>query len=106
MKHLIIPNAMADIAKNSNAIKFTDKKEFETFLDKQRYFSLSATHCFYSEADHQLSRNGDKRFRDGYTGISEADRGCVLNFDCGTLVAVWNENESLGYIVPSKNQKA
>jgi hypothetical protein len=106
MKHLIIGNAIADLAKHPNTIKFTNKQEFKTFLDKQRYFSLSAAHCFYSEADYNLSKQGDARFRDGYTGISEADRGCVLNFDCGTLVAVWNENESLGYIVPSKNQRA
>lgn len=105
MERYIIPNAIAEISKNPKAIKFTNKKEFEQTLDKQRYFSLSAAHCYYSEADYNLSKQGDAKFRDGYAGISEANRGCMLKFDCGELVAVWNEQESLGYIVPSKLQR-
>jgi len=105
MKRYIIPNAIEEIVKYKNVIKFTNKKEFEQVLDKQRYFSLSAAHCFYSEADYQLFHQCDKKFMDGNSQISEANRGCMLKFDCGELVVVWNEQESLGYIVPSAMQR-
>ena len=98
----IIGDALTVISKDSRAIKFENKAEFDSVLENQRYFSASFSHCYYSMEDLEASRRGDERFRDGYTGISEADRGCVMLFETGhELVAVWSERDKVGYIIPA-----
>jgi hypothetical protein len=98
----IIPDAIKVISSDKNSIKFTDKNKFNSFLKKQKYFSASYSHCYYSMDDYTASCDGDKRFRDGCTGVSEADRGCVMLFETGELVAIWDEKNKIGYIIPSK----
>jgi len=97
----IIPDALNWISKNANAVEFTDKNEFTTFLKQQNYFSLRDSHCYYSKHDLELARRGDPKFRDGTTGVSEANRGCILQKDSGDLVSVWDEQNSIGFIIPS-----
>jgi len=99
----IIPDAIKVISSDKDSIKFTDKNKFNSFLEKQKYFSASYSHCYYSMDDYTASCDGDKRFRDGCIGISEADRGCIMLFETGRkLVAVWDEKNKIGYIIPSK----
>ena len=99
----IIPDAITILSNNKNAIKFTDKNEFESFLNTQKYFSASYSHCYYSVDDYEDSRKGGERWRRDYTGISEADRGCVLLFETGhEPVAIWDEMNKIGYILPKE----
>jgi len=100
----IIPDAVNVISKNPNAVKFTNKSEFDNFLDKQKYFSASYSHCFYSIDDLEASHRGEPEWRDGSRQISETDKGCVLLFETGhEPVAVWDEKNNVGYVVPKNN---
>jgi len=102
----IISDALMVISKDENAVKFTNKEEFNSFLEKQKYFSASYSHCYYSEEDYQAAQRGDEKFRNGSTGISEADRGCVILFETGReLIAVWSEKDKIGFIIPSDSLK-
>jgi len=101
----IIPDAIQVMSKNPSAIKFTNKNEFDDFLKKQKYFNASYSHCYYSKEDYELSKKGDSRFMEKNTGVSESNRGCVLKKDSGDLVAIWDEKNQIGYIVPSTLQE-
>ena len=98
----IISDAIEVLKQNENALFFNNKSKFDSFLKDQKYFSASYSHCYYSLEDQEASFKGDNRFRNGSSGISEADRGCVLLFEVGhELAAVWSEKDKCGYIVPS-----
>lgn len=102
----IVGDALEVMSQNKKALKFTNKEEFNSFLDKQQYFSASQSHCYYSVEDLEASYKGEERFRDGSRGISEADRGCVMIFETGhELVAVWSQKDGVGYIVPGTREK-
>jgi len=103
----IIPQAIRIMEADPRAVQFNDKISFQNFLKQQQYFSASYSHCYYSEEDLQMAREGHPKFRDGHDGtkgISEADKGCIMLFETGhELVAVWDEKNQTGYVVPSKN---
>jgi hypothetical protein len=98
----IVSDMLKNISNNKDVVKFNNKLEFNNILKKQNYFNASYSHCYYSIDDYIASQKGDKRFRKDSQGISEADRGCVLLFNSGDVVAVWSEKDSIGYIIPSK----
>lgn len=99
----IIPDAINALSKEPNAVKFNDKANFDNFLKEQKYFSPSYSHCYYSIEDLEASYRGESEWRDGSKGISEADKGCVMLFETGReLVAIWDERNRVGYIVPSE----
>lgn len=98
----IISDGLQVISKNKNAIKFNNKSEFESVLSKQKYFSASQSHCYYSTEDYLASQKGDEKFMNKNVGTSEADNGCVMIFETGhELVALWSEKDKVGYIIPS-----
>ena len=99
----IIGDAIHALEQTPDVVKFTDKNQFEQFLNQQKYFSASYSHCYYSPEDLELSYKGDAKFRNGSSGVSEADRGCVLLFNTGhNLVAAWDESQKVGYILPQE----
>jgi hypothetical protein len=91
---------IAPFAQLTSGKLFNNKIEFKNFLDTQRYFSASYSHCFYSpEEEAQWSRNGSK-----YTDDDSAQS--IMLFETGReLVAVWDNKNSIGYIVPSQRNK-
>jgi len=94
----IIPDAIQVVSQNSNAIEFTDKQSFDEFANQQQYFSASHSHCFYSvEEKQEWSRNGGK--------YSDPDsEQSVLVFETGHKpVQVWDNKNSIGYVVPSES---
>lgn len=101
----IISDAIKILSKNPNAIKFNNKQEFNDFKNKQKYFSPSYSHCYYSHDDLEASRRGEPEWRDGNTRISEANKGCVLLFETGReLVAVWDDMNKIGFVLPKNNE--
>lgn len=102
----IIPDAINVISKNPKAIKFNNRDEFKKTLKNQEYFSASHSHCYYSVDDMEASQRNEPDWMDGNTNISEANKGSILLFETGKeIVAVWDERNNVGYIVPSKTQK-
>lgn len=95
----IVPDAITVMSNIPEAINFTDRKKFDAYLDKQTYFSCSYSHCYYTKEDLQKSH------KDGtYKNPAE---NCVMLFETGhELVAVWNDKNSIGYILPSKYSEA
>lgn len=95
----LIPDAILVISENPNAIKFTDKKEFTEFSDKQIYFSASSSHCFYNEEEYKESvMRGNKK--------SEEAENSELLFETGhEIVQVWDDKNKVGYIIPSDRTK-
>ena len=93
----IIPDAIEVISQNPNAIEFHDKQSFDEFAKQQRYFSASYSHCFYSAEEMQeWSRNGNQ--------YSDPDsENSLILFETGReLVQVWDNKNSIGYIIPKK----
>jgi hypothetical protein len=93
----IIPDAIEAISKHPEAIEFRDKQSFDEFADKQKYFSASYSHCFYSpEEKEEWHRNGNKH------NDSDSEQSVML-FNTGhELVQVWDNKNQIGYVVPSK----
>lgn len=103
IEYPIIPDAIKVISESKNALKFEDKNSFLSCFDNQRYFSLSSSHCFYTMEDLNNCSKGTPEWRDGSTGISESNKGSILQFECGhEIVAVWDERNKLGYIIPKQ----
>jgi len=97
----IIPDAIEIMSNNPDVIKFTHKGNFDEFLNKQRYFSASQSHCFYNIEDYESFHRGEDQWRRDNTGISEADKGCLMLFETGhELAAIWDSRNSVGYILP------
>jgi hypothetical protein len=91
----LIPDAIEVISKNKNAIRYTDKKEFEEFANAQRYFSAGYTHCFYTLDEYnQWHKNGSK-----YTDKDSENSKVLKQF--GEIIQVWDEKNHVGYVVPS-----
>lgn len=88
----IIPNAMKQIFQNPNAVQFRDKKLFDEFKNKQKYFSLSMSHCFYTEKDRELF----------HKGLKDSEQNCEMGFETGhKLAMVWDDKNKRGFIIPS-----
>lgn len=84
----IISDAIKILSENPDAIKFENKQEFEQTLSNQRYFSASYSHAFQTIEDYS-SRNSDEQ--------------SILLFETGhKLVAVWDNVNSIGFILPTK----
>jgi hypothetical protein len=93
----IIPDAIEAISKHPEAIEFTDKQSFDEFANKQKYFSASYSHCFYSpEEKEEWHRNGSK-----YNDRDSEQSVMLFNTD-HELVQVWDNKNQIGYVVPSK----
>jgi len=94
----IIPDAIKAISQNPKAVKFTNKQLFNEFANQQQYFSASASHCFYNMAEKmEWSKNGGKY-------VDPDSEKSIIVFDTGRdLVKVWDNKNSIGYIIP-KNQ--
>lgn len=92
----IIPDAIDLLKKCKSAKEFKNKKDFEKFLNSQKYFSASYSHCYYSLKD----------LKDSYSGKKTSAEDCILLFETGhLLVAVWDDKNSIGYILPSEDTK-
>lgn len=90
----IIPNAISAIEKHPRAVKFTNKDELLNFYDTQNYFSVSHSHCFYSDAEHNQFVN---------KGAIPIHPECELAIETGRqLVMVWDDLNQIGYVIPSK----
>lgn len=88
----IIPDAISVISSHPEAIEFTDKDTFDSFLEKQKYFSASYSHCFYSVEEME-------EFRRTFTPVNS---DCVILRETGRLlVAVWDAVNGIGYIIPA-----
>ncbi len=92
----IITDVVSILSKNPNAVKFTNKAEFDAFSEKQRYFSASHSHCFYTKEEYDnWSKSGNKH----KDPDSEAS---VMVFETGREpVQIWDNKNSIGYVVPS-----
>lgn len=92
----LIPDAVQLLSNDKRAIKFTNKNEFDAFAQQQKYFSASASHCFYSKEEYDAwSRNGSK--------YSDPDsKNSVMVFETGReLVEIWDAKNNIGFIIPS-----
>ena len=86
IQHPIIPDAIKVISNNKEAIEFHNKSDFEDTLKKQHYFSASYSHCYDSLEDFENSKPNDDS---------------VLLFETGhKIVAVWDDKNQIGYIIP------
>ena len=104
IRNPIIPDAIEVLSKDPRAVKFTHRGNFEAFLDKQKYFSASESHCFYSMEDEEAFHHGEDQWRQDNSGISEADKGSEMKFETGhELVSVWDGRNSVGYILPKES---
>jgi len=84
----IISDAITLLSQNSNAVEFSDKSEFDVFLNKQPYFSASYSHCYYTEEDMEANKPADN---------------CVLLFETGReVVAVWDDINKIGFVLPKQ----
>lgn len=100
IKEPIIPDAVEVISKNPNVIKFTDKNNFDEFINKQQYFSASHSHSFYSpEEKEEWSQSGGK-----YTDPDSEQSDIIFNTG-RELVGVWDNKNSVGYVVPNNNDE-
>ena len=92
----IIPDAIEVISKNPNAIKFTNKSEYNSFAKNQQYFSASHSHSFYNkEENDSFSQNGSK-YDD-----QDAEQSDIL-FETGhEIVQVWDNKNNIGFIIPA-----
>ena len=89
----IIPDVVKILSKNPEAIQVNNKKEFKTLLDKQRYFSSSYSHCFYSIEEYNI-------WSKTHTKSPEAESSIML-FETGREpVGIWDEKNQIGYIIP------
>lgn len=78
----MIPDAITLLSKNNSSIKFTNKNDFDNFLNNQEYFSASYSNCLYPDS-------------------VEFEKDCVIVFETGhELVAAWDDKNSIGYILP------
>jgi len=96
----IIPDAIEVISKNPNAVEFSDKQSFDNFANQQKYFSASYSHAFYTPEERQeWSRNGSQ--------YSDPDsENSILLFETGhEIVQVWDNKNSIGYVIPSESLK-
>jgi len=89
----IIPDAIKLISKSQDATKFTNRSKFDKFLDNQKYFSASESHCFYNKKD----------LEDFHKGKKDSEKKCYILKDTGDLVAVWDDKNNVGYIIQSKH---
>jgi hypothetical protein len=100
IKSPIIPDAIQILSKNKNAIKFTNKNEFDNLANKEKYFSASQSHCFYTPNEHQEWLNNGNKYSD-----SDSENSKIV-FDTGhRLVQVWDNKNNIGYIVPADKSK-
>jgi len=97
IKAPIISDGILLLSENPDSVKFNNKVDFENFLSQQKYFSASYSHCFYTPEEYQnWSKNGSK-----YEDFDSEQS--VMLFETGReLVAVWDNKNSIGYIIPSK----
>ena len=89
----IIPNAVDKLKDIHNVITINDKNEFDNLVSQQKYFSASHSHCFYSKDEYETWSK---------THVSSDD---AVNSDiiknCGDLVAVWDNKNKIGYVLPN-----
>ena len=91
----LVPDAV-ELIKRYDPLVVHDIEEFEKLVGKQRYFNASYSHCFYSEQEYkEWSKNGNK-----YQN-KDSERSVMLK-DSGDLVAVWDNKNGTGYVVPKK----
>lgn len=91
----IIPDVIKILSKNKNAIKFSNKASFDSFARKQKYFSASHSHCFYTKKEM------DDFHKNGSVNTIDGEKSDIL-FDTGHRpVQVWDEKNKIGYIIPS-----
>lgn len=83
----IISDAINILSKNNNSIEFTDINEFKSFLNNQKYFSASYSHVYKTIDDYNEGNS---------------DESSILLFETGReIVAAWDNNTNVGYIIPS-----
>jgi len=87
----IIPDVVKLLSANSKVVKFTDRKKFDDFLEKQKYFSASESHCFYSKKDLDRFHKGEIK----------SEEKCYMLSNVGEKVAVWDDKKKVGYIIPA-----
>src|ERR1035437_263551 len=91
----LISDAIKILSTEKGAIKFNSKEQFKDFLRKQKYFSASHSYCFYSPEEHD---NWVKK----HVAPSEDAFASDMVFETGhELVAIWDNKNSIGYIIPS-----
>jgi len=96
----IIPDVVEILSQNPKAVKFTDKQSYDEFANQQQYFSASHSHAFYSpEEQLQWSMSGGK-----YSD-PDSEQSDIL-FETGREpVQVWDNKNSIGYVIPSERNK-
>ena len=81
----IIPDAIDILSNNKRSTKVTNKSKFDKILKQETYFSSSYSTTFQSPEDYK------NRI---------VDEDSVILKDLGDLVAVWDDKNSVGYIIP------
>ena len=91
----IIPDALMVISNNPNAIRFNNYEEYKEYSGKQKYFSASHSHCFYSQENKEYFHNNGSQHADPDEGLSD------ILFNTGhEIVQVWDNKNQIGYVVP------
>jgi hypothetical protein len=89
----IIPDAIEIISKNKNAVKFTNRNEFDRFASEQKYFSAGYSHCFYDLEEYQTWMTDHTK--------SDTSENSVLLKQFGEILQVWDDKNKIGYIIPA-----
>jgi hypothetical protein len=95
----LIPDAIKILSENKNAIKFTNKDELVKFVENQKYFSASFSHCFYDK-DEYLTWSDS-----GNQNLSDDAKNSLMLFETEhELIMCWDERNKIGYVIPAKQQ--
>jgi len=83
----IVPDGVTLMKSNKNSKKFEDRESFIRFLKEQKYFSASYSRCFQDITDLREDRE---------------DKESIMLFETGhELVAIWDDKQKVGYILPA-----
>ena len=82
----IAVDAIDILSKIKPAVKVTKRKDFDKLKKSQKYFSASMSRVFNTADDFKNRIENDDS---------------VITKDVGVLVAVWDDANSIGYIIPS-----
>lgn len=100
LKAPLVPDAVEFLKDMEGVITVRTKDEYEKVTGEQKYFSASHSHCFYTQAEYEKwSKKGSK-----YDDKNSEESDILKNV--GDLVAVWDNKNKVGYVLPQTNQHA
>jgi hypothetical protein len=97
----IIGDAVKILSNKPNIIKVNSFNEYENTIKNQNYFSPSHSHAFYSNEEYVNWQNSGNKYTN-----SDSEKSDIL-FETGReLVAVWDNMNSIGYVLVKNTNEA